>query len=30
MKSLFTAGMYYYGFYFMMGKGPVCCGRAGV
>ena len=30
MTTLFTAGMYYYGFSFMMGKGSVCCGQAGV
>lgn len=30
MHSLFTTGMYYYGFYFMEGKGSVCCGQAGV
>lgn len=30
MTTLFTASMYYYGFYFMMGKGSVCCGQAGV
>ena len=29
MHTLFTAS-YYYGFYFMMGKGSVCCGHPGV
>lgn len=30
MSTLFTASMYYYGFYFMMGKGSVCCGHPGM
>ncbi len=29
MHVLFTAS-YYYGFYFMMGKGLVCCGHPGM